>query len=122
MSSSSSAPIMTPSSSSTASAPTTVVPARSTALRWPSLRSPRGNTRRWPRASVITLDNFHDEPFRMFGSSNRANEVDRPLAVLALGFADNVDVAARLVLDVADCLAAAADDEADSAVGDENLD
>lgn len=58
----------------------------------------------------------------MLGGRNGADEVYRPLAILALGFADDVDVAARLVLDVADCFAAAANDEADGAVGDEDLD
>lgn len=57
----------------------------------------------------------------MFSGCNGANEVYGPLAVLTLGFANDVDVAARLVLDIADCFAAAADDEADGAIGDENL-
>lgn len=57
----------------------------------------------------------------MFGGRNGANEVYGSLAVLALGFADDVDVAARLVLYVADRFAAAANDEADGAVGDKYL-
>lgn len=123
--SSSSPPIMAPSPASTAASaptPTTVVSASSSTLRWSSFRSPRSNTWRRPGAGIIALDNLHDEPFRVFGSRNGADEVYRPLAILTLGFADDVDVAARLVLDVADCFAAAANDEADGAVGDEDLD
>lgn len=58
----------------------------------------------------------------MFSGRNGANEVYGSLAVLALGFADDVDVAARLVLYVADRFATAANDEADGAVGDKYLD
>lgn len=120
--SSSSSPIMTPTSPAPASTPTSTVVSAPSTLRWPSLWSPWSNTWWWPRACVIALNNLHDEPFCVFGGRNGADEVYGSLAVLALGFADDVDVTARLVLDVADRFAAAANDEANGAVGDKYLD
>lgn len=58
----------------------------------------------------------------MFGGCDGANEVYWPLTILRFGFTNDVDVTPGLVLNVADCFAAAADDESDGAVGDEDLD
>jgi hypothetical protein len=45
------------------------------------------------------------------------NQIDRPLAILTFGFANNVDVTAGLVLDISDGLSSTTNDQADRPVG-----
>ena len=52
----------------------------------------------------------------MFRSRRGADQVHGPLAVLALGFTDNVDMAPGLVLDITDCFTAAAYDKSYSTI------
>ena len=101
----------------TSSIPTVTPP--SAAHARPALR---GATLALARQTLgVTVDNLHDQLLGHRRGLRRSNEIDGTEAIGALRLADDVDVTARALLEVADRLTPASDDQTHGTVGHHDL-